>query len=229
MNIAGIQPLSLIDYPGRPCSIIFTQGCIFRCSYCHNPDLIPLEAQESARAVPDVLSFLEERKDVVDAVCITGGEPTIQQGIIEFIATLKNLGISVKLDTNGIRPDIVEQLISARLVDYVAMDLKATWAKYRDVVRAGTDATVEACKRTFELIQDSDIDHEFRTTVMPGVHRAEDFIEMAGYLKNGERYFFQKTSRTKTLESLPVSDSIDIMVVVGDLSRIFPSLSLAVR
>lgn len=228
MNIAGVQALSLLDYPGKPCSIIFTQGCIFRCAYCHNPELIPLDAKP-AQAVPDVLAFLDERKNIVDAVCITGGEPTIQKGLVDFIGTLNKKGFSVKLDTNGIRPDIVKKLIDARLVDYFAMDLKAPWYRYRDVIRVGNDAIGEAVKETFALIQSSGIDHEFRTTILPGVHTADDFLEMAGYLYPGEHYFIQRTSFKKTLEPLEMTNSIDTDRLKRDLEATYPSLMIGIR
>lgn len=228
MNIAGVQPLSLLDYPGKPCSIIFTQGCIFRCSYCHNPELIPLDAAP-LRDTAEVLSFLDSRKGIVDAVCITGGEPTIQRDLLSFITMLKQLGLSVKLDTNGIRPDVVEELFAASLVDYVAMDLKAPWEKYRDVIRAGTSQTVDACKKTLSLIQDSGIAHEFRTTILPGVHTRDDFFEMAEYLRPGEHYAIQQTSFKKTLEPLDKDAQLDVALIADDLRTAFPSITVIVR
>lgn len=228
MNIAGVQPLSLLDYPEMPCSIIFTQGCAFRCSYCHNPELIPFEALSPLRAPAEVLSFLEGRKEIIDAVCITGGEPTLQRGLVEFIATLKSFGFLVKLDTNGIRPDVVERVITDALVDYIAMDLKAPWGKYLDVIKRGTGDTIEACKKTFSLIQNSSIAHEFRTTVLPGVHTAAHFFEMVGYLNQGERYVIQKTRFGKTLEPLDTSVVFDADTI-SDLRTAFPSVIIEVR
>lgn len=229
MNIAGVQPLSLIDYPEKPCSIVFTQGCVFRCSYCHNPELIPFDAAMPLRDTAEVLLFFKERKRIIDAVCITGGEPTIQHDLIEFISALKALGLLVKLDTNGIRPDVVARVISYALVDYIAMDLKAPWNKYLDVIKLGTGETSEACKKTFSLIQSSGIAHEFRTTVLPGVHTRDDFFEMAGYLKPGERYVIQKTRFQKTLEPLDISTIFDPDDIINDLRTAFPSVIIEVR
>lgn len=228
MNIAGVQPLSLLDYPGKPCSIIFTQGCVFRCSYCHNPELIPMIAQ-TKRDVSEVLSFLDGRKGIVDAVCITGGEPTIQQGLSDFIGTLKTFGFFVKLDTNGIRSDIVGQLIDGRLIDYIAMDLKAPWSKYPSVIKVGNDAIGEACRETCDMIQEAGIEHEFRTTILPGVHTRDDFFEMAGYLNPGERYFIQSTSFKKTLAPIERGEGLDSAALAQELGQAFPSLVIASR
>lgn len=229
MKIAGIQPLSLLDYPGKPCSIIFTQGCIFRCSYCHNPELIPLDATP-LRDTSEVLSFLDTRKGIIDAVCITGGEPTIQRDILSFVTTLKQLGFSVKLDTNGVRPDVIEQVIAGSLVDFFAMDLKAPWNKYQNVIRTGTSQTVEACKKTFALIQDSGIAHEFRTTILPGMHTRDDFFEMAEYVRPGEQYAIQQTSFKKTLEVLDKdAPQINADSITDELRAAFPAITILLR
>lgn len=228
MNIAGVQPLSLLDYPGKPCSIIFTQGCVFRCSYCHNPELIPLDAAE-LHELSEVLSFLDGRKVIVDAVCITGGEPTLQRDLVDVISTLKQMGFYVKLDTNGIRPDVVDSLISASLIDYIAMDIKAPWHKYRAVINAGTEATIEACKKTCSLIQKSGIEHEFRTTILPGVHTRDDFFEMASYFEPGERYYIQQISLKKTLAQIEQCERLDSVALAQELGQAFPSLVIASR
>lgn len=228
MNIAGVQPLSLLDYPGKPCSIIFTQGCVFRCSYCHNPELIPLDAAEFHN-LSEVLSFLDGRKGIVDAVCITGGEPTLQRDLVDVISTLKQMGFYVKLDTNGIRPDVVGRLISGMLLDYIAMDIKAPWHKYRAVINAGTDATIEACKKTYAQIQESGIEHEFRTTILPGVHARDDFFEMASYFEPGERYYIQQISLKKTLAPIEQGERLDSVTLAQELGRAFPSMVIASR
>lgn len=228
MNIAGVQPLSLLDYPGKPCSIIFTQGCVFRCSYCHNPELIPLDAAE-LHDLSEVLSFLDGRKGIVDAVCITGGEPTLQRDLVDVISTLKQMGFYVKLDTNGIRPDVVDRLISGTLVDYIAMDIKAPWHKYRAVINAGTDATIEACKKTHSQIQGSGIEHEFRTTILPGVHTRDDFFEMASYFGPGERYYIQQISLKKTLAPIEQGERLDGVALAQELGQAFPFMVIASR
>ncbi len=229
MNIAGVQPLSLLDYPEKPCSIIFTQGCIFRCSYCHNPDLIPLDVTSGSKTPDEVIAFLSKRASFVDAVCITGGEPTIHPGLEEFIVRLKDIGLSVKLDTNGIRPDVVSQILEKKLVDYIAMDLKHRWEEYPAVIRVSSQQLIDRCKETFSLVQSSGVPHEFRTTIMPGVHAPEDFFAIVGYLNKGERYYIQKTVTKKTLEPLVASCDFDVDELVRDMREKFPQLIIASR
>lgn len=229
MLIAGIQPLSLLDYPEKPCSIIFTQGCVFRCSYCHNPELIPISASIQGKTPEEVLQFLSKRASFVDAVCITGGEPTLQLGLENFIQKLKDIGFFVKLDTNGIRPDVVSRLSEKNLVDYIAMDLKHRWEEYGAVIRVSNQYMVDRCKETFSVIQSSGIPHEFRTTIMPGVHTREDFFSIVEQLIAGERYYVQKTVTKKTLEPLAESCPFDLDQLLLDLRATFPDISITSR
>lgn len=229
MVIAGFQALSLLDFPGKSCSIVFTQGCPFRCPYCHNPELIPMQPTSTV-AEGTVLRYIADHRKMLDGVCITGGEPTVQVGLREFIEQVKNLGLLVKLDTNGIHPEFVRKLIADRLVDYFAMDLKQRWEKYQDVVRAGGDKTVANCQETFGIIQDSGVDHEFRTTVLPGSHTSDDFLAMAGYLHGGEKYFIQKTRFDKTLDAnLPEESDLDVDQLLKTLRTLYPKLTIGLR
>lgn len=229
MIIAGFQGLSLLDYPGKSCAIVFTQGCLFRCPYCHNPELISTRPQTTI-AEESVLRYLMEHKKMLDGVCITGGEPTIQVGLRRFIERIKEIGLLVKLDTNGVHPTFVRELIANNLVDYFAMDLKNTWEKYQDVVRSGGTNTNDNCKETFGIIQSSGVAHEFRTTICPGVHAEQDFIDMAGYLKDGERYFVQEIRFTKTLEKdLPRDANVHAKEIVPKLRERYPQLIIEAR
>lgn len=229
MFIAGIQALSLLDYPEKPCSIIFTQGCVFRCSYCHNPELIPLNPSLPGKSTDEVFSFLRERVSFIDAVCITGGEPTLQAGLEDFIRELKENGFFVKLDTNGIRPDIVSRLIEKKHVDYIAMDIKNRWEGYGSVIRVANQAMIDRCKETCSLIGSSDIPHEFRTTIMPGVHTREDFFLIIEQLRPGEHYYIQRTARKKTLEPLVEGCSFDLKQLLLDLRATFPDVAISYR
>ncbi len=167
---------------------------------------------------------------MVDAVCITGGEPTIQPGLIEFVKRLKEGGFFVKLDTNGIRPRIVTDLIEEELVDYIAMDIKAPWEKYGDVVGVGTHELINACRESLSIIQSSSVEHEFRTTIFPSVHAEDDFTTMAGYLKPGEKYFIQKTHFNTTLDPhISQEMEYDSREVVSGLQARFSSLLIAAR
>lgn len=229
MLIAGFQSLSLLDFPGKTCAIVFTQGCAFRCPYCHNPELIPSRGATHI-AEESVIRYLMEHRKMLDGVCITGGEPTLQPDLRRFIEHVKDIGMAVKLDTNGIHPELVREFLSAGLVDYVAMDLKHRWDAYADVIRVGGTRTIENCRETFGIIQDSGVDHEFRTTICPGVHSEADFMEMAGYLKPGEKYFVQNVQFKKTLDlNIPRESGIDVSGMVERLRASFPDRIIEAR
>lgn len=231
MIIAGYQPISLLDYPGKVCSIVFTQGCPFRCPYCHNPELIPVTPDRASEMKKEeFFAHLESHRNMVEAVCVTGGEPTIQRGLREFMAAVKGMGFAVKLDTNGINPDLVRGFIRDGIVDYIAMDLKHVWEKYRDVIRAGGDATISQCRETFGIIQSSGIGHEFRTTICPGAHTEADFMKMAGYLQPGERYYIQETRFGKTLAGLERTPfGFSLPGVIQSLRDTYPDLTIESR
>jgi pyruvate formate lyase activating enzyme len=229
MNIAGLQKLSLLDYPGTPCAIIFTQGCSFRCAFCHNPELIPMEGKMRI-AEDEVVAKLETNRKMVEAVCITGGEPTLQSDLPAFMKRLKDAGFKVKLDTNGVTPSMVKDIIARGLADYFAMDLKQRWEKYDEVIRVGAPSLIERAKETFKLIQESGVPHEFRTTILPHSHTEEDFMTMVGYLKPGEKYFIQETRFEITLEpDLLRQKSFDTDELVAKLRAAFPAVSIEKR
>jgi pyruvate formate lyase activating enzyme len=229
MVIAGLQKLSLLDYPHRPCAIIFTQGCCFRCAFCHNPELIPTETEN--RLVEDeVVAKLAANRKMVDAVTITGGEPTLHADLPRFMGRLKEAGFKVKLDTNGVTPGMVREIIAGKLADYFAMDLKQTWEKYDEVIRAGSPELIARCRETFGIIQESGVPHEFRTTILPHSHTEEDFLAMAGYLKPGEDYFIQETRFKITLEpDLPRQKSFITAELVAKLRAAYPGPTIESR
>lgn len=229
MNIAGFQKLSLLDYPKTPCAILFTQGCSFRCAFCHNPELIPMVGG-NVISEEEVVAKLEANKKMADAVTITGGEPTLQADLPAFMRRLKAAGFKVKLDTNGITPSMVKMIISENLADYFAMDLKQTWAKYDEVVRVGARGLIDRARETFALIQNSGVPHEFRTTILPHSHTEEDFMTMVGYLKPGEKYFIQETRFETTLEpGLPRQKSFNTNDLVAKLRAKYPEIAIENR
>jgi pyruvate formate lyase activating enzyme len=163
MKIGGFQPFTLSDFPGRVAAIVFTQGCNFRCPFCHNGALIPFQAPENALISQDyVLAYLEERRGRLDGVVVTGGEPTLQPDLEDFLRRVKALGLQVKLDTNGSRPETVAALLDEGLLDYVAMDVKAPLEYYPRLT--GSRVPARAMEDTIALLTHSGVEHEFRTT-----------------------------------------------------------------
>jgi len=168
MRLAGLQKTTLIDYPGKIACTVFTQGCNLRCPYCHNPGLVENGIpEEPFIREEDFFSFLDSRKGLLDGVCVTGGEPAVQDGLADFLLRIKRAGFYVKLDTNGTRPDVLVPLLEEGLVDFVAMDVKSSHEGYaRDL---GFFGDVEVIVASIGIIKKSSVEHEFRTTVVPGL------------------------------------------------------------
>ncbi len=184
--IGGIQKTSLLDFPDKISAIVFTQGCNFNCGYCHNPDL--LNSKKDIFSTDVFFEFLEKRKGKLDGVVITGGEATLQPDLIPFIKEIKSRGFLVKLDTNGYRPDVLEQALE--LVDYVAMDIKAPLEKYSDITN--TKIETEKILKSIKLLQTSNVPYEFRTTVMKSQLSYDDFKKIGELIKGTQHYFLQK-------------------------------------
>jgi pyruvate formate lyase activating enzyme len=198
MKIGGLQRFSLIDYPGKICAIVFTQGCNFRCPYCHNPELANPEYYESLIPEEEIFSFLERRKGKLDAVSITGGEPTEQSDLLEFISRVKTMDYLVKIDTNGSHPEILESLIEKHFIDYVAMDVKAPPDKYRKISRSKIDPAV--IKESIKLIRNSQVPYEFRTTIVKSQLDDNDIVNIAKMIKGADCYVLQKFVPSKVMD-----------------------------
>jgi pyruvate formate lyase activating enzyme len=162
VRIGGFQKFSLIDYPGRSAAVVFTQGCNFRCPYCHNPELVDPSMYGAPLDVESILGFLSRRRGLLDGVVVTGGEPTIQRDLVPFLSSIKGMGFDVKLDTNGARPDVVDEVIRRGVVDFIAMDVKAPLDHYERL--SGVVVSRNAIRSSIALIQRSGIRHFFRTT-----------------------------------------------------------------
>ena len=189
LKIAGIQKTTLLDYPTKVAAIVFTQGCNFRCGYCHNPDL--LEQNKNTDFLPEnFISFLKTRQGKLDGVVITGGEPTLQSGLYDFIKQIKQLDFAVKLDTNGTNPKILKKLLSENLVDYIAMDIKAPIEKYSEIT--GINVNTNNIKTSIDLIIKSLTEYEFRTTVLKSQLSFEDFDKIGQTIKGANLYYLQK-------------------------------------
>lgn len=190
MRIGGLQKLTLIDYPGKLAAVVFTQGCNFRCGYCHNPELVLPKEYCPALPEEEVMAFLRSRQGYLEGVVVTGGEPTLQEGLISFLDKLKRLGYLVKLDTNGSRTEVLKQLLSLRLVNYVAMDVKAPLGRYHEVINA--PVPVERIKESIQLILEAGIPHEFRTTVVKAFHSCQDLFEIRSLVEGARQHNLQR-------------------------------------
>lgn len=190
MNIQGIQKLTLLDYPGKMACTVFTAGCNLRCPFCHNASLVVNPPKESAYSQEEIFSFLKKRKGILDGVAITGGEPLIQSDLEEFIVKTRELGYSVKLDTNGTNPEKLRKLIDNNLLDYVAMDIKGSKNSYSQCVGIPNYDTTKI-EKSVEILKAGNIDYEFRTTVAKGLHTTQDIAEIGEWLRGAKRYFLQ--------------------------------------
>ncbi len=192
MLIGGLEKLSLIDFPGKIAAVVFTKSCNFRCHFCYNPMLVLDDKEEDSSLIleEDLLLFLKSRIGKLEAVVISGGEPTLYLDLKEFIIKIKKLGFKVKLDTNGTNPKILGELIDEKLIDYIAMDIKAPLDKYSQVVGVSIDK--EKIKRSIDLIMEDKVDYEFRTTIVPGLHDKEDILQMAKEIARAKKWFLQK-------------------------------------
>lgn len=187
MLIGGFQKMTMLDFPGKVACTIFTYGCNFRCPFCHNATLVIDEAQLFSES--EILSYLNKRKGILDGVCISGGEPLLQSDIFDFIEKVKALGLLVKLDTNGSYPEKLKEAIDRGLVDYVAMDIKTSKEDYSKV--ADVNVKIEEIEKSVQILLESKVDYEFRTTVVRELHTKENFEKISVWIKGAKRYFLQ--------------------------------------
>ncbi len=213
VRIGGIIKTSLIDFPGRVSSVLFFQGCNFRCGYCYNTDLVFPEKFKETISVDEVLNFLEKRKGLVDGVVLLGGEPTLQPDLLEFARAVKDMGFLVKLDTNGSRFERMREMVESGLVDYIAMDVKAplNYEDYHRVTRC-SKLDFEGVVKSVNYLIGSGVDYEFRTTMAPGLVEPDLILRIAEDIRGAKRYVIQNffsqapeyvDSRFKGLKSFP--------------------------
>lgn len=192
--IGGLQKLTLIDYPGKIACAVFTVGCNFHCHFCHNPELIDPEKFDAGEKIEetDFFDFLKSRQSLLDGVCVTGGEPTLHPDLPEFLKKIKALGFLVKLDTNGTNPEMLSALISEKLINYVAMDIKTSLQKDLYEKVTGTTVEIDDIKKSVAAIMQSGLEYEFRTTVVPGLHSEDDIIYLAKEVRGAKKYYLQQ-------------------------------------
>ena len=198
MTISGMQKLTLLDYPGNTACLIFTQGCNFRCPFCHNKDLVGEEITHEIIEEKEVFKYLEKRKGILDGICITGGEPLLQKDIEEFIAKVKEMGFKVKLDTNGSSPSRLKRLLDKGLLDYIAMDIKNDFLNY-DKTSGIERINIENIKRSINIIENSNVEYEFRTTVVKELHNILQLEEICKYLGPNAKYYIQNYKECDTV------------------------------
>ena len=199
MQISGWVKTSLIDYPEHITTVFFTPGCNLRCPMCHNADLVLKPQSLPSVPLADVWAFLVRRRNVLTGITLTGGEPTLQRDLAAFIERARALGYEVKLDTNGYRPDALAALLDRRLLDYVAMDVKAPPEKYARLA-GRPDLDVARIEESLRLLRERDVAYELRTTVVPGLLDGDDVATIARWIAGAERYVLQQFRGHNTLD-----------------------------
>lgn len=204
MKIGGLQKLTLIDYPERLAATVFLIGCNFRCAFCYSSELVLPEKIKLQPIISnkDFFSFLKLRKGLLEGVVVCGGEPTINNNLPVFIKKIKKMGLLVKLDTNGSNPKMLKTLIDKKLIDYVAMDIKAPKEKYLQIINAQgvfTGSVLKNIEKSIDILKKSRIDYEFRTTIVPGLHGKKDILKIAHWIKPAKRYYLQNFKGEKTI------------------------------
>lgn len=201
VGIGGLQKTTLIDYPGQVAATVFLTGCNFRCSFCYSSELVLPEKIKKQPKISEkeLFDFLRKRRGLLEGIVICGGEPTCNEDLPEFIRKIKEMGFSVKLDTNGSNPEMLKKLIDEKLVDYVAMDIKAPKEKYDKIT--GVKVRVQNIEESIRILKEGTVDYEFRITVVPTLHSREDIIEIAKWIGPAKRFFLQNFRAEKTIDS----------------------------
>lgn len=189
MNIYGLTKTTLLDYPGLVASTIFVGNCNFQCPFCHNLRLVNNPSSYPLISEDELFSHIEKRRNIISGICVTGGEPTIQVDIIDFLIKLRKTGLKIKLDTNGYNPEVLEQIIEMNLIDYVAMDIKSGRDNYS--IACGKNIKLSNIDSSIQIISESNIDFEFRTTCVKGIHNELDFVDIASWIPRRSKYYLQ--------------------------------------
>jgi len=200
IEIKGFLETSFVDWAGKICSVLFLPYCNFRCPYCHNHPLVIHPEQFPSIPWEDILNRLREFQDWIDGVCVTGGEPTFHTDLPRFIQEIKKHGFSVKLDTNGSNPHMLEQLLKAKSIDFVSMDVKAPLDPFSYRRSAGTGVDLQAIQKSIDLLKKGEVEFEFRMTVVPGLHREEEIRSLGQQLGVGRRFILQNFNPDNPLD-----------------------------
>ncbi len=228
MFISGLQKLTLLDYPGRVACTVFTGGCNFRCPFCHNAPLVLPERLAQDTDEEQVLAFLRKRTGILDGVAITGGEPLIHKEIPSFLEKVKALGFSIKLDTNGSFPEMLESIVKAGLVDRVAMDIKNCPEKYAETIGL-KDFDIAPVERSKSFLMECGIDYEFRTTVVKGIHTEESLLGAAEWIAGAKEYYLQQfkdSGDVIAIDGLSAYDEKEMHALADAVARFVPSVKV---
>ncbi|MGN8631588.1 anaerobic ribonucleoside-triphosphate reductase activating protein [Blautia sp. HCP3S3_G3] len=190
MKICGLNKTTLLDYPGKVAATIFLGGCNFRCPFCQNSSLVLHADREPELSQDEIFSFLEKRRGILEGVCITGGEPSLNDNLEEFIRKIRSLGYAVKLDTNGSRPYILKDLVRKNLLDKIAMDIKACPENYGNVSGL-LYPDLDSIRESVDFLMEGHVDYEFRTTVVRELHTEKDFRKIGQWIKGAKAYYLQ--------------------------------------
>ena len=191
MRICGLQKLAMVDFPGKLAATVFTGGCNLRCPFCHNALLVTRLAESPSLSEEDILSFLDSRKNLLDGMVLSGGEPLMQPGCTDFLQKVRDLGLSIKVDTNGCYPEVLRDILNRGLVDYVAMDIKNRREKYAETVGI-PNFDLSPIEESIQILKTSGVDYEFRTTVVQELHTADDIRAIAQWVQGAPTYALQK-------------------------------------
>jgi len=200
IQIGGLQKLTLIDYPGRLAATVFLCGCNFRCPFCYSSEIVLPEKMKKQPKIAEKVffDFLKERKGLLEGIVICGGEPTLNKELPDFIKKIKKLRYLVKLDTNGSNPKMLKDLMKESLIDYVAMDIKGPKERYGEFV--GGKNNIEKIQESIDVLRESKVDCEFRSTIVPVLHKKEDVLKMAKWISGAKRYYLQNFRPEKTID-----------------------------
>ena len=226
--ITGLQKLTLLDFPGKVACTLFTKGCNMRCPFCHNASLVVRANEQKPYDIAELLEFLKKRFGLLDGVAITGGEPTLWPGLYDFIVEVKKIGYEVKLDTNGTNPAMLKRLVSDKLVDYVAMDIKNCREKYGVTTGLGEDYDLTNIDESISFLMEGNIDFEFRTTVIKQYHTIEDIARIGEWISGNEKYFLQQFKDSGDIigEGLSEYDKNEMAVLLDEICRFVPNAQL---
>ncbi|MDD3368119.1 MAG: anaerobic ribonucleoside-triphosphate reductase activating protein [Lachnospiraceae bacterium] len=227
MQICGLNKTTLLDFPEHVAATVFTGGCNFRCPFCQNGDLVLHPEQVEQTPEEEFFSFLKKRKGILTGVCITGGEPTLQADLENFIRKIKELGFLVKLDTNGSRPDVLKKLVQEELLDYVAMDIKSSPENY-GAVCGNAKVKIEDIRESVSFLLNGTLPYEFRTTVVRELHTKKDFEKIGNWIAGCQAYFLQSYVESDGVlcKAFTAYEKEELMEFVDNLKKTIPNTAL---